>query len=220
MTSSVDSHDVGSLNVMVLESEYGAADEAKRELAAAGHVVLQCHDSDAPAFPCRGLVEASTCPLHSHVVDVALAVRLGVPSQPLPAEDGARCALMGRVPLVVAGASVLDPYAGFETRVLNRTCDVVGAVEEAAVAELPEHARRAEAVIATTIRAHPASTPTVTVVRRAGGLRVQVDGLDDWTASERQAAMVRIAGALREYDRSARTIDIGFGAAEIADRVR
>jgi hypothetical protein len=206
MTSSA-----GSLNVMVLESESGAADEAKRELAEAGHVVLQCHDSDSPAFPCRGLVDAATCPLQSHVVDVALAVRLGVASQPLPAEDGARCALMSRVPLVVAGAAVLDPYAGFETRVLDRTCDVVAAVEEAAVAELPEHARRAEAVIATTVSAYPSEAPRVSVVRRDGGLRVHVDGLDHWTPAEQQAAIVRIAGALRAYDRSARTIDIAFG---------
>ena len=64
-----------SLNVMVLESEHGAADEARAELVEAGHVVLQCHDRGRPTFPCRGIVDAESCPLNSHTVDLALTVR-------------------------------------------------------------------------------------------------------------------------------------------------
>jgi hypothetical protein len=44
-----------SLNVMVLESEYGAADEARAELVEAGHVVSQCHDRGQPTFPVEEL---------------------------------------------------------------------------------------------------------------------------------------------------------------------
>jgi hypothetical protein len=91
-----------SLNVMVLESEYGAADEARAELVEAGHVVSQCHDRGQPTFPCRGIVDAASCPLNSHTVDLALVVRSRVRSQPAPSEDGVCCALMKHVPLVVA----------------------------------------------------------------------------------------------------------------------
>lgn len=196
------------LNVMVLESEWGASDEAARELTEAGHVVLRCHEPGAPTFPCRGLADASTCPLHSHAVDVALTVRSRVRSQPAAAEDGVRCALMSHVPLVVAGPSALDPYDGLETRSLDRTYDVVSTCEEAAAAELEAHSRRANALIAEMFPADRASSARVHVTRRDGGLRVQVTGLEAVTHQERQTAVVRIVGALRAFDGSARTIDV------------
>jgi hypothetical protein len=52
-----------ALNIMVLESEHGAADDAIRELTDAGHVVLRYHDPGAPAFPCRGIETMSACPV-------------------------------------------------------------------------------------------------------------------------------------------------------------
>jgi hypothetical protein len=122
------------LNVMVLQSERGAAYQAALELTQAGHVVLRCHDPGASAFPCRGVEDQSSCPLRSHTVDVAVTVRSRPRSQPAPQEDGVRCALMHHVPLVVAGPTVLDPYEGYEARVLDRTADVVGACEEVAAA--------------------------------------------------------------------------------------
>jgi len=202
-----------SLNVMVLESEHGAADEATRELTEAGHVVLRCHDPGAPAFPCRGILDESTCPLRAQVVDVALAVRSRVRSQPAPTEDGVRCALMSHVPLVVAGPSALDPYDGLETRVIDRIYDVVATCEAAAAAELPAHARRATAVLADAMGEHRESraNASVSVTRRDGGLRVEVMGLGDATRDERQAAVVRVVGALRQFDRSARSIDVIIG---------
>jgi hypothetical protein len=197
-----------SLNVMVLESERGAADEAVRELTGAGHVVLRCHDSAAPVFPCRGIVDESTCPLRSHVVDMALIVRSRVRSEPTSAEDGAKCALMTHVPLVVAGPSGLDPYQGLETRVLDRTFGVVATCEEAAAAEFAVHTRRAEAVIADMLGVGRASVSAVSVTRRAGGLLVRVAGLERRTARERQAAVVRVTAALRGLDRGTRAIDV------------
>lgn len=110
--------------------------------------------------------------------------------------------------LVVAGPFALGPYAGLETRVLDRTFDVVATCEEAAAAELDRHARRAEGVIAETIGADRGSVPSVSVTRRAGGLCVRVAGLGGRSASERGAAVVRVVGALREFDRAARTIDV------------
>jgi hypothetical protein len=199
-----------SLNVMVLESEYGAADEARAELVEAGHVVLRCHERGQPTFPCRGIVDAASCPLSSHTVDVALTVRSRVRSQPAPLEDGVRCALMARVPMVVAGPLALDPYDGFETRVLDRTYDLVETCEAAAGAELAAYARRAEAVLADSLGADRARSSRVSVTRRSGGLRVRVAGIDDATRQERQTAVVRIVGALRQLDRAARTIDVAI----------
>jgi hypothetical protein len=198
-----------ALNIMVLESERGAADEATRELTEAGHTVLRCHDAGAHVFPCRGLADESTCPLRSHAVDVALTVRSGVFAQPTPSEDGARCALMQHVPLVVAGPSTFDPYTDLEVAVLNRTDDVVAASEEAAAAELRGYARHAEAVISNMIE-NRHSDATVTVVRRDGGLRVTIGGLGDWTERERQIAAVRVVGAMHGLDRAARTIDVSL----------
>jgi hypothetical protein len=197
-----------SLNVMVLESERGAAAEAERELTAAGHVVLRCHEPGVPDFPCVGLADQSLCPLHSHAVDVALTVRSRVRSQPAAGEDGVRCALMHRVPLVVAGPSALDPYEGFEARFIDRTYDVVGTCEEAAAAELHEYARHAEAMVLSTVGPEIAAGSRVIVHRHAGGLRVSVRGLEAATHHQRQVTVVRIVGALRAYDRSARTIDV------------
>ena len=137
-----------------------------------------------------------SCPLNSHAVDVALTVRSRVRSQPASSEDGVRCALMARVPLVVAGPSALDPYDGFETRVLDRTYNVVETCEAAAGAELVAYARRAEAVLAEGLGARRASSANVSVKRRSGGLRVRVAGLDDASRQERQTAVVRIVGAL------------------------
>ena len=192
-----------TLNIMVLESEPGAADQAVRDLAEAGHSVLRCHDPGAPVFPCRGLVDESTCPLRSHAIDVALTVRSGVSLQPAASEDGARCALMRHVPLVVAGPSVFDPYADLEVRVVEPAGDIVAACEEAAENEMAEYAQRAESVV-------KSAAATVTVVRKDGGLCVTIAGLGACTEHERRAAVVRAFGALRGIDRSARTIDVSL----------
>ena len=188
------------LNVMVLESERGAADQAVLDLTEAGHVVLRCHELGAPAFPCRGVEDQSSCPLRSHAVDVAVTVRSRPRSQPAPQEDGVRCALMHHVPLVVAGSAVLDPYEGYEARVLDRDGDVVGACEEAAAAELPHHSRVASDALPTGSRA--------SVTRRHGRLLVSVSGLEGRSPRRREATVVRMLAKLREFDSTARGIDI------------
>ena len=122
-----------------------------------------------------------------------------------------RCALMARVPLVVAGPSALDPYDRFATRVLDRAYRVVDACEAAAAAEVVECVRRTEAVVAETLGPDRASATAVSVRRQAGGLRVQVIRPRRRDRRERQTAVVRIVGALRHFDRDARTIDVVVG---------
>ena len=198
-----------SLNVMVFESERGAADIAAEQLTDAGHLVLRCNEPRAPAFPCRGLDDQSTCPLRSHAVDVALTVRSRPRSQPGRFEDGVRCALMQRVPLVVAGPAVLDPYDQYETRVVDRTGDIVGACEEVAAGELPQHTRIAsEALRASPIAHQTLVDARASVTRRSGRLLVSISGLGALEPRPRDAAIVRTMSKLREFDRSARGIDV------------
>ena len=199
-----------ALNVMVLESEYDGADEAVAELTAAGHAVVRCHDRGQPTFPCRGILDAADCPLRSQRIDVALDVRPRVRSQPAASEDGVQCALMAHVPLVVAGPSALDPYDHYATRVLDRTHGVVDACEVAASDELPAYVRRAKKSLAGSLGAEQAAVAGVSVTRHNGGLRIRVSGLDDATRRERHAAVVRIVGALRDIDSSARAIDVNW----------
>jgi hypothetical protein len=198
-----------SLKIMVLESETGAADTAARDLTEAGHVVLRCHEPDAPAFPCRGIEDQSTCPLHSHAVDVALTVRSRPRSQPGAGEDGVRCAILHRVPLVVAGPATLDPYERYEARVLDRTDDIVGACEEVAASELAEHTRIAGEALKASPTPHEAlAHARASVTRRQGRLRISISGLEVLAARQRDAAIVRTMAKVREFDRSARVIDV------------
>jgi hypothetical protein len=197
------------LNVIVMESERHAADEAVRELTEAGHVVLRCHDAGAATFPCRGLENRSDCPLHSHAVDVALTVRSRPRSQPTATEDGVRCALMARLPVVVAGPAVLDPFERYGARVIDRTYDVVDACADVARGESVEHSRVAtEALRAARVPNEILHAARTTVTRRRGGLLASITGLGGLAPRQRDAAIVRMMGKLREFDSSARVIDV------------
>jgi hypothetical protein len=116
---------------------------------------------------------------------------------------------MHRVPLVVAGPSVLDPYEQYEARVLDRTDDVVAACEEVAAGELARHSRIASEALAS-LRTASDETPSfrASVTRRKGGLHVTVSGLDALAPRRRDAAIVRMMAKLRELDPTARGIDV------------
>jgi hypothetical protein len=199
-----------NLNVLLVENDAKAGSTAAQELRDAGHRVLSCHEPDGAAFPCRGVRDAAACPLRSHDVDVALLVRSGVRAQPSAREDGARCALMHRIPLVVAGDPVLDPYDEFAARTLSRTYDVVAACELAATAPIHPLSRRVTEVLREVCAdtAHPGLRAEVT--RRNGRLRVRGFDTDTMTQSERSRAAVRIAMALRELDPFAAGIDVAL----------
>ncbi|GIU85934.1 MAG: hypothetical protein KatS3mg009_0449 [Acidimicrobiia bacterium] len=202
----------GKLNVLVLETDRGAADAAVEELTAAGHQVLRCHDAGAPSFPCRGVDDTRQCPFDTTPVDVALTVRSRPRSQPSPLEDGVSCALRRHVPLVVAGPAVMNPYEEYAAEVLDRTYDVTAAVERAAGAPLPTHGARAADALAGVLAVHGVEgcTPKVTVHRHAGRLSVSVEDADGLDHAVKSVASVRIIGALRELDRDAAGIDVVF----------
>ena len=202
-----------SLNVMVLESEPDAANIAGQELREAGHTVLSCHDAGQAPFPCRGVTQPATCPLLSHKVDVALVVRIGTRAQPTLGEDGARCALVHRVPLVVAGAPLFDPFDEFASRTLDRTYDVVETCEQAAGAPIAALSDRATLVLGELVARLPDARAEVT--RRAGRLDVHISNGQAMTRHERAQVSVRIMMTLRELDPHSAGIDVMIdGAAE------
>lgn len=118
------------LDVLVMESHTGTADLATAALEAAGHRVHRCHEPGDREFACTELVRPGSCPLNAPI-DVALLVRRGVTPTPTVLEDGMRCAIRARVPVVEDGTESLDPFEPWlGRRVVGG--DVVGAVEAAA----------------------------------------------------------------------------------------
>jgi hypothetical protein len=197
------------LNVMVLENEPDAAALAEQELRDAGHTVLSCHDPSTAAFPCRGVAQPSACPLRTDAVDVALVVRCGTRAQPTLGEDGARCALVHRVPLVVAGTPLFDPFDEFASRTIDRTHDVVEACEAAAAAPIAAFGARSTAVLHDVLGpSSPANQAAAVVHRVSGRLDVRIVHGEAMTKDERSRAAVRIVMALRELDPFAGGIDV------------
>jgi hypothetical protein len=201
------------LRVLVLESERGAADSAIDELTTAGHAVVRCHEPGDPAFPCGALADDPHCPVRDEIVDVALTVRTRPRSQPAPHEDGVSCALERHIPLVVAGATALNPFEKWATEVVDRPGNVVEALERAAVAPLPRHAEKARAALAEVlhVRGLDGSPPDVVVRRGNGRLVVTVlDASDEYEQATKSMMSVRMIGALREFDKDAGGIDVVF----------
>ena len=195
------------MDVLVLESDPGAASAAVAQLEAAGHRVVRCHEAGDNPFPCAGL--AGECPLEASPVDVALTVRAHPHSRPTPLEDGVTCALRHRVPVVVAGRTMLDPFEQFGAE--EAADDVVEACEEAVVSVRQEHSVIATRALRDTLgRAPLPGDAAVAEVRRSGGrLTVELSVPSETPQQVRDTAAVRITGALRAFDPTATGIDVG-----------
>jgi len=199
------------LNVLVLESDTGAADVAQTSLVEAGHSVVRCHESNHAAFPCNGLSDGGGCPLEGTPVDVALDVRLHARTHPTATEDGAVCALRQHVPLVVAGPDVLNPFDGFATENIDRDDDIVATVERAARSPLRRHTEAAARAMREVLDARELSVaPRVAVYRRQGSLIVEVAGGESLDRGTKDMAAVRMHAAVRGLDSHAKGIDVAF----------
>ncbi len=122
--------EVSFMDVLVVESDPGAAAVAIAQLQAAGHRVERCHEPGARAFPCAAL-NPGRCPLEDGEIDVVLTVRARSHPRPSQLEDGVTCALRQHVPVVVAGRTNLNPYARYDVAVAG-VDDVVETCELAA----------------------------------------------------------------------------------------
>lgn len=96
--------------ILITGTEGWAIDQVEGALRRRGDEVLQCHEPDGPTFPCVGLA-GGTCPL-DRGVEVVLDVRARPLPQPTRREAVVTCGLREGVPLVVAGSTVLNPFAG------------------------------------------------------------------------------------------------------------
>ena len=200
------------MNVLVVESERWAAELATEELERAGHRVVRCTDSCAPAFPCAALRDG-VCPLDADpAVDVVLDVRRHPRAQPAPGEAGVSCALQRHIPLVVAGGTALNPFADWATEVQAEHFDVVPACERAARAPLAAHTRFATAAVREvfTARGLDRASVLVAVYRRGGRLEIHVRTSEAIPRDVKGMASVRAVAAVREVDRYSRGIDVVF----------
>ena len=199
------------LNVLVLESDPGAATIARHELEGAGHTVRMCHEPGCDAFPCNALRDDRTCPIVGQPIDVALDIRRRPRTQPTIREDGVACAIREHVPLVVAGPTMFSPFAQYATEMSDDTCDVVAACERAASAPLVRHGEVAgQALVATLERRSSEVDACVSVYRREGALFVSVAAAEELDQATKSMIAVRIVAALRAIDRYARGIDVVF----------
>ncbi|HKE75894.1 MAG TPA: hypothetical protein VKB57_19920 [Acidimicrobiales bacterium] len=187
------------LNVLVIESRPGAAAEPIRELGAAGHHTLTCHDGRT-AVTCRGLTSPDDCPL-AQDPDVALLVRPRVDPHTSAREATAVvCAVRAGIPLVEAGPAHLDPYDAVVTaRAVDG--DVVAACE-AGVDE-------ALGALGRAILRQVTPTPATCRVERAGRrLHVRLDLPQPVDPAEAQALAVRALDAVRASGRAYGEVDV------------
>jgi hypothetical protein len=194
------------LNVLVVEGTRGAADEACHELIDAGHHVQRCHDRDAPPFPCAGIAAGRGCPLDRGDIDVAVGVRTSARAEQLASDDGVRCAIRNRVPLVLAGTPAASPYRAYATEIVERAYGVVDACERAAAAPIVMHSAAATRVLADAV----GDAAEAVVYQRDGVLVAEVHGADTLDAPAKTVVAARVLVALREVDGYHRTIDVLF----------
>jgi hypothetical protein len=196
------------MEVLVLESEPGAAAIAIAQLEAAGHRVKRCHERGARAFPCAGL-DPGSCPLDDDVIDVVLTVRARSSARPSPLEDGVTCALRRRVPVVVAGRTTINPFAQYPGTVAG-TDDVVETCERAASGPQVEHEDIATKLLVETLEnAGLPTEPAGASVRRSGrGVQITLHAPQEASKKVRDVAAVRVAGAMRAFDPHTPRIEI------------
>jgi hypothetical protein len=200
------------MDILVTESSAGDARMAAEQLEAAGHHVHRCHDASAATFPCAGLT--SECPIAANPIDLVLTVRGHVRTTPSPTEDGVTCGLRHRIPVAVAGRTVMNPFEAFGAESVESE-DLVAACERVAASRRPAHEEVANAVMRDTLRieGHAVEPSEVAVQRVDGRLRVRVLVPDEVPERAREIVAVRVVGRLREFDPHAAGIDIGVVSA-------
>lgn len=99
-----------AMKVLVTEGDAGAAARLLHALEGAGHVVLTCQDPRLGRAPCVGLA-GLPCPLDTSRPDLVVSVRRRPHPKLQLDEIGIVCGLRDRIPLVLAGNTVMHPLA-------------------------------------------------------------------------------------------------------------
>ncbi len=197
------------MRVLVVESDPHSADDAISELRDAGHEVVRCHESGSSAFPCNALCDGGGCPLDGdHDVDVLLDYRAHPYPRPTAFEDGASCAARRYIPVVVAGASALNPFERWTTAVAGRD-SVLEACEHAASAPIESLSDVARSKVRQLLSHDPVLADAADVVVTRGGGRLEAvivvpDGAEEVDAS----LAVGVAGAIRTRDHWTPRVDV------------
>jgi hypothetical protein len=127
-----DHHRVGGvLRVLVVGTDDWAIEQSADVLAEGHCEVSRCHEPGDVAFPCNLLhPERGGCPLDR--VDIVVDVRATASASAAPGEMGAICALRAGRPLVLAGLSAHNPFAGWEAASVGTGGDLREACAEVA----------------------------------------------------------------------------------------
>jgi hypothetical protein len=206
------------MRVLLLETNPSAADTVAASLSAKGHDVLRCHEIGDAAWPCNGLRDGR-CPLDACAVDVAVTVRSRPVPRPTPTEDGVTCALRHGVPVVVAGRTVLQPFAPWSSAVVEGQDpdEVMAACEQAAHGPLPQLSRAAGVELERLLGLHAANPPAgdersgahAEVSRgEHGAVRVEIHVPPEAPDAVVHTAAVRLAGLVRKHDPRARAVSV------------
>jgi hypothetical protein len=197
------------MEVLVVESEPGAADIAIVQLEGLGHQVMRCHEPEAQeqSFPCIGLASGH-CPLEEDSIDVVLTVRGHAHLSPTPLEDGITCALRRRVPVVVSGRVDPNPFERFGAAVAER--DIAGACHRAASEPRGDYGAVALKALDWTLSFRGLSIDDAHVaVQRVGrGLRIALHLPAGASKLVCSIAAVRVSAAIRAFDPHATFIDV------------
>jgi len=154
------------MRILITEARHGDAAGDAAVLAAAGHEIATCHDSetDAAQLPCRALT-ARGCPLDGPDIDLVVDARRT--AGPFTSREwGAMCAAASGRPLLVCGLVPaaqppwVDPEAACSLDGLLAAC-------RAAVALPSKAARRAVRCAVQTVLRHAGERPPLDVSLRA-----------------------------------------------------
>jgi len=191
------------MQVLIPDATTADAQAIVRELEADGHEVHTC-GAQTDALGCVAL-SGSRCPLDAHPIDVC--VQVGREDLPLPASEGARCAVRRRVPTVLVG----DPEEGtlLPTATVTSRTHASAVIREVADAPLTEHSALAAKAMLYELRRQGTDgrSGAVEVRRRHGGLVVDLwlDSSISRTQAERLAT--HVAQQVRIHDPWARSLD-------------
>lgn len=191
------------MRTLLIESSPGVGAAAAEQLTRAGAEVVRCHEPSSPAFPCREIAVAGSCPLSGSArPDVVLAVR--APADPVITgeEAGVSCALRHGVPVVVdhdpvAGA---NPFGDLVAEVAGG--ELVATCEAAIEAGRDRSAAPLVAEVVRLLKASGAGDAAVEVaVFRSGAIcRIEVTVPAEAPPAD-DAIAVRVHGRYRQLER-------------------
>lgn len=185
-------------------------DEARRKLEAAHHEVATCTERDEPVFPCKAFT--GRCPLDEGYLDAAVLVRNHAWPRPTAFDRGATCAVRQKIPVVMTGINVLNPYEEWTDAAVTRSDDLVATIEGVMEAPRVEHSNVATETLRNSLEISglDPGDARATVHRRDGWLRVELEALPEIPRLKQQNVARRVISALRGLDRYARGIDVNF----------